>query len=285
VPSTSITNRSPALAWFGLRRGARAWRATLTAFISDSLVYRANAVIWILTDVVTAVTMPLIWLASYNGRHEIQGFSPSQMVVYYLVILAVTSFVESHMMWEMSSDIKQGRFNNYLIRPFSYIGYTYAGNLGYRVVRTTVALPIFALVVLAFHHYIPPTMHFNIGPVFWLSVLLGHFVSFVVTYSMGLLSLWLYEARSVYNFYYLPQMIFSGQIAPLALLPHAFRVLVNYLPFPYTLAFPANVFLMRLSRLDVLLGLGAQLFWIVVGLVAALLLWRGGLRRYTAFGV
>ncbi|MGO8672344.1 MAG: ABC transporter permease [Capsulimonadaceae bacterium] len=266
----------------------RPWRtfgAVLAAFVQDGLVYRANAVIWILTDVVTAVTMPLIWLASFNGRHSIHGYDPSQMVLYYLVILGLSSLVQSHIMWEMADDVKQGKFNVYLIRPFPYLAYAYAMNLGWRLMRTMIALPIFALVVLAFHRYLPSTLHVNTGVVFWLAFLLGHLLDFILTFTVGLLSLWLYEARSVFNFYYMPVLIFSGQIAPLALYPSALQACIHYLPFPYTLAFTANIFMERVGGRAILEGFMVQVSWIVIMLALSALLWRGGVRRFTAFGI
>jgi ABC-2 type transport system permease protein len=266
-------------------RNLRTWRAVFSTFLQESMVYRANMVIWILTDVVTAVTMPLIWLASYNGRASIHGFSPSQMVVYYLVILGLTSLIEAHVMWDMASEVKQGKFNQYVLRPMSFASYMFAANLGWRLVRTVLAVPLFALVTLAFHHYLPSTMQVNAGPKFWLAVVLGHLVSFWTTYALGLLSLWLYEVRAIYNLYYLPVIIFSGQVAPLALFPAALQQVARFLPFGYTLAFPANIFLKRISPEALMFGYGMQLFWIAVASAAAVMLWRGGVKRFTAFGV
>jgi ABC-2 type transport system permease protein len=272
--------RSPGAAW-------RKWRTVLGLFFQDGLVYKANAFIWILTDLVTAVVMSLIWLASYNGRTQIHGFAPGDMVVYYLLVLALTGFIESHIMWDMSNDVKQGKFNVYLLRPYSFLAYMYAANLGWRLMRTLLSIPLFALVALAFRHYLPVwgSGHYHVGPLFWLAVLLGHGVSFTLTYAMGLLSLWLYEARAAYNFYYLPLLICSGQIAPLVLLPLGLQRIIQWLPFPYTLAFPAGLFLGKVSGDEVYRGLAAQVLWLGLSLLIAFGLWHGGLRRYTAFGV
>jgi ABC-2 type transport system permease protein len=270
-----------------LARGWHKWRVVMAMFFQDGLVYKANTLIWIMTDVVTAVTMPLIWLASYNGRSSLHGYTPSEMVVYYLVVLSLTGFIESHVMWDMANDVKQGKFNNYLIRPYPMLAYMYASNLGWRVMRTLLGLPLFVIVALAFRHYLksPGPWHYDIGPLFWLSVALGHGVSFFCAYTLGLLSLWLYEARSVYNLYYLPMLIFSGQIAPLALLPHILVRGVQWLPFPYTIAFPADIFLGHVSGPQLWAGLAAQAAWIGIGALCASALWRGGVRRYTAFGI
>ncbi len=265
----------------------RKWRALVGMFVQDGLAYKANLIIWILTDAVTATVMPLIWLASYNGRGQIQGFSPSDMVLYYLVLLGLTGFIQSHVMWDMAGDVKSGKFNSYLIRPLSFMTYMLASNLGWRVMRTLLTVPLLALVAFGFRHYLPDlgAGHYHIGPVFWLAVVLGHLVSFTLSYALGLLALWLYEVRSLFNFYYLPLVILSGQLAPLALLPSALTRFALWTPFPYTLAFPTDIFLGRLSLERIEMGLAAQAVWILISLFTASALWRGGVRRFAAFGI
>ncbi len=265
----------------------RKWRALVGMFVQDGLAYKANLIIWILTDAVTAMVMPLIWLAAYNGRGQIQGFSPSEMVLYYLVMLGLTGFIQSHVMWDMAGDVKSGKFNIYLIRPLPFVMYMLASNLGWRAMRTLLTVPLLALVAFGFRHYLPDlgAGHYRIGPVFWLSVVLGHLVSFTLSYALGLLALWLYEVRSLFNFYYLPLLILSGQLAPLALLPPALTRFALWTPFPYTLAFPTDIFLGRLSSGRIEMGLFAQAVWIIISLLAASVLWRGGVRRFAAFGI
>ena len=273
---------------------ARAWRkwAPVVAgmFFQDGMVYKANTLVWIMTDVVTAVTMPLIWLASYNGRAMIHGYTPTQMVVYYLTVLALTGLIESHVMWDMATDVKQGKFNNYLIRPYPMLEYMFTANLGWRLMRTLLSLPLLVLVALAFHHYLPHSSsvaQYHWGPAFWLAVVLGHMISFLLSYGLGLLSLWLYESRSIYELYYLLMLIFSGQIAPLTLLPPFLLNVIAWLPFPYVISFPVQIFLGRVS----LTGAMARLRRANVldrcrrGVPPRSYFWRGGVRRFTAFGI
>ncbi|HEX5323827.1 MAG TPA: ABC-2 family transporter protein [Capsulimonadaceae bacterium] len=262
------------------------WWAVYSVFFQDALVYKANATIWLMTDTVPAILMPLIWLNSYNGRATIGGFTPSAMVVYYMVVLFLTCVVESHIMWDMNNDVKQGKFNVYLTRPYSYMAYAYASNLSWRLMRTIMFVPLFAVVLWLFHPWVRwnPQLY-DFGWRFWLAVVLGHVVSFGLTYAMGLLSLYLVEARSVYNFYYLPLVIFSGQIAPLTFFPQWMLTLARFLPFSYTLSLPAQIFIGHVHGRDVWMGYAGQLAWIAVSFSAAALLWRGGLKRYTAFGI
>ncbi|HCE01185.1 MAG TPA: hypothetical protein DER07_09105, partial [Armatimonadetes bacterium] len=64
-------------------------------YFQDGIAYRASGLIWITTDVVTAVTMPLVWASAAKGGY-IQGFSAGDFVVYYLSMLMIASFVTSH---------------------------------------------------------------------------------------------------------------------------------------------------------------------------------------------
>jgi ABC-2 type transport system permease protein len=267
-------------------RAIRLWGIVYGLFFQDALVYRANAFIWLLTDTVPAVIMPLMWLASYDGRATIGGFSPSSMVVYYMVILFLSCTVESHIMWDMATDIKDGKFNSLLTRPNSYMAYCYAGNVAWRLLRTFVFVPLFAVVLFLFHRWVHwDASDYNFGWQFWLAMILGHFVSFAISYCLGLISLYVIEARSIYMFYYLPLILFNGQIAPLSFFPPGIVKVILFLPFNYTLGFPAQVFIKQVAGAHYWQLLAVQVTWLVLALVTASALWRGGLKRYTAYGI
>jgi ABC-2 type transport system permease protein len=269
-----------------LQAPLRKWLQLYGLFFQDAIVYRANAVIWLMTDTVPSVLMPLVWLASYNHRPTIGGFTPSQMVVYYIVVLFLTCAVESHIMWDISNDIKAGLFNVWLTRPVNYMAAMYASNVSWRLMRTVIFIPLFFAVVAVFHQWVRFTPNaYDLSWRFWLAVVLGHVVSFLTSYSMGLIALTVVEARSLYNFYYLPLVIFNGQIAPLSCFPPAIAHIAYMLPFGYTIAFPAQVFLKHVSEPMLLRGYAMQVMWIALAAILARTLWRIGLKRYTAYGI
>ena len=267
-----------------LVRGARKWWRIFSVFAQDALAYRAVAVIWILTDAIPALVMPLIWLAAFNGRAEIAGFAPSQITAYYLVLLFITNLVQCHQMWEMAQDIKEGRFSSYLIRPFSYGTMNYLSFLAWRIMRTALFLPIFAVAVYLFRGNLQ-WQDYYLGWPFFASVALGHLVSFFISYAMGLLALHFVETRSLFNFWYMPLLVFSGQVAPLAMFPPTVQRIAEVLPFRYTVALPTEIFLGRLSPSQMQQGLLWQLAWIGIAYVIGWLLWRTGVKRFTGVGL
>jgi ABC-2 type transport system permease protein len=56
------------------------------------------------------------------------------------------------------------------------------------------------------------------------------------------------------------------------------------MPFRWTVAFPVELLLGRLTPLQALEGLGAQAAWLAAGLLLLRIVWRAGVRVYTAVG-
>ena len=79
-------------------------------------------------------------------------------------------------------------------------------------------------------------------------------------------------------------LFLSGQMAPLTLFPAPIQVLAAVLPFRWMISFPAELLLGRLTPLDTLTGLGAQMAWVVLAFVLMRIMWRAGIRIYSAVG-
>jgi len=56
------------------------------------------------------------------------------------------------------------------------------------------------------------------------------------------------------------------------------------LPFRYMVGFPVEVLTGQLDRADLLAGFALQGFWTAVAILLYRVMWRSGLRRYTAVG-
>lgn len=266
-----------------MERTLRHWRAVLAIYVQDGLAYRASALIWVLTDVTTAVTMPLVMAAAAAGG-AIQGYDGQAFILYYLTMLMVTSFVTSHFMWEIANEIKEGVFSVYLVRPISFFQFMAMRNLAWRVVRTIIFMPLFASLVLLYaNHLGGASLH--LGPVFWLSVVLGHLVSFTFVMAIAMIALFIQEAQAVFELYYVPMLFLSGQLFPVALLPDWARALALAFPFYYTTGLPTEIAVGRLAAGGEWPLIGGQVAWIVGSYLAYRVLWRLGLRHYSGVGM
>lgn len=261
----------------------RKWWAVFCIYFQDGIAYRASGLIWITTDLVTAVTMPLVWASAAKGGY-IQNFSASDFVLYYLCMLLLTSFITSHIMWELADEIREGRFSSVLVRPISFFQYTFFRNLAWRVIRPMLFAPIFFVLLWAYRDYLAGA-RVHLGWEFWASLILGHVVSFVTVIMMSMIALFVQEATSIFELYYVPMLFLSGQLFPVSLLPAWAKVFTKAFPFYYTTGAPTEILVGRLHGAAAHEALIWQCGWIAVGYFLAKVLWKKGLRYYTGVGM
>lgn len=258
--------------------------ALMRIYIEESLAYRASAFIWMLTDVTHCLVMPLVWLSAYNGREAIAGYQPGEMVTYYVLMAFVTNFIVSHLMWDLSWEIKEGVLSQWLLRPVPVFWMLFARNLSWRAIRMVLFVPV-AGVGLWYYSRLTTLSLFHLGWEFWLSTVLGHLVSFWVAYALACLAFWLQEVQSVFSLYYVPMLLLSGWVAPIALMPSWLQVVATVMPFRYTTAVPTEIALGKLQGGLLWAQIGVQCLWILLAMSMAWVLWRVGLRRYTGVGM
>lgn len=265
------------------RNRLRQWAAVVRIYLADLLAYPATVTIWVLTDVVGAVVGPLVWLAAKH-QGQIAGYTPEALVLYYVSMLLVGGFVTSHFMWDIGMEIKEGQFTAHILRPLSYLEYTLCRNFAWRLGRTAVTMPWFLLIAFAYAATLGSSpVHW--GWETWASILLGHLVSISTVLALAMLALYVEEARTVFELYYLPMLFLSGQMFPVAMLPSWAQGLVRSTPFYYTTGLPTEILVGKVSGAQAHAGMLVQAAWVVGGLVLYSLLFRGGMRRYTAVGM
>ncbi len=250
----------------------------------DGLAYRAAAVIWILTDVFPAVIMPLVFISATPPGGTIAGFTASQFVLYYLGMITVVNFVVSHLMWDLAWEVKEGFFSVNLLRPVSYFQVCFLRNLAWRCLRTVLFLPILLVLIAIYKGYLTGA-HVYLGWHFWCALILGHLVSFTLIFMLSLFALFLEETRTIFELYYFPMLFLSGQLFPVNVLPEWATSLAKVLPFYYTSGVPTEILIGKLLPEQASLALMSQAGWVLVHLLLASVLWRLGLRHYTAVGM
>lgn len=266
---------------------AATWRkasALFTIYFQEGLAYRASGIIWVMTDVTTAITMPLVWASANKGNEAISGFGTSDFVLYYLCMLLIQCFVTSHVMWDIAMEIKEGQFATALLRPMDWYLATFVRNLAWRVFRPVLFLPFFVLFLFLYRGLLGDA-HIVLSPAFFLSVILGHLVSFALATAIAMVALFTQEAMSIFELYYLPLLLLSGNVFPIAVLPPWAQSLAHALPFYATVGAPTEMLVGRTPAAAVPGVLAMQLFWVVVSYALYRVLWRKGLKVYAGVGM
>jgi ABC-2 type transport system permease protein len=115
-------------------------------------------------------------------------------------------------------------------------------------------------------------------------LLLAFILRFLLEWTLALSAFWTTRTGAINQIYFVLVLFLSGQIAPIALFPYPIRVAAAVLPFRWMIGFPVELLLGRLTLGDALTGLMAQAAWLCVSLVLLRIVWRAGVRVYSAVG-
>jgi ABC-2 type transport system permease protein len=101
---------------------------------------------------------------------------------------------------------------------------------------------------------------------------------------IGMLNFWTTRGAAVFDLYMATEMLLSGRLVPLQLMPGWVQTLADFLPFKWTFYFPIHSLVGDLSTESLLWGLGAQALWVGIGLVLFHFAWRAAVKHFSAVG-
>lgn len=262
-----------------LRRALRAYPTLLRVGLAGAIAYRAEMLVWMLTT-----TMPLVSLALWSavaaaapvGRFTQQGFA-----AYFLATLVVRQLTGSWLVWEMNMDIRSGALSRRLLKPIHPLIAYSAENIAALPLRALLSAPIALVALFAFE--LPPVDAWTLF--LWAASLLGAWlINFCTMAAIGSLAFFLENSTAVYELWLLAFMLLSGYLLPLELFPPALAAVTHALPFRYTVAFPVELITGLIQGRAALVDLAVQWAYVAGSAVAAVVAFRAGIRRFSAYG-
>jgi ABC-2 type transport system permease protein len=109
-------------------------------------------------------------------------------------------------------------------------------------------------------------------------------IFFNLHYCVGLLAFWIDGALALEPLLWYLYVILGGSIVPLDLFPAVIRDILHWLPFAYILDFPVQLMMGRLDGAGIWQGFLLQYGWVGALIVTRQLIWRAGLKRFSAAG-
>ncbi|MFZ0409411.1 MAG: ABC-2 family transporter protein [Cyanobium sp.] len=249
------------------------------------LEYRAETALWALSGI-----LPFIMLGIWDQLAEAPGAGPTssglgldrlQLSRYFLCAFVARQFSVAWVVYAFEEDALQGRLSPYLLQPLQPLWRYVAAHLAEQVTRlpfvVIIAAVFFLLQPQAF--WIPTPTRFLAG---LLAIWLAFTINFLLQSCIAILCFWSERASALERLLFIPYLFLSGLVAPLEVFPPAWRAAAHWTPFPYMVAFPARI----LSGAPVAMAasFAAMAAWIALLLPITLLLWRAGVRRYSAMG-
>jgi ABC-2 type transport system permease protein len=262
------------------------YRKVFNIGLQNTFVYRWNFLLRSLFGLVPLAGTVLIWRAIFSGTGESVGsYDYNGMIWYFLMVILVDNLVTpTEDEWQIAADIREGQISAFLIKPLNYLGYRFALFISYRLVYTLVTVLPLGLAFFWFRDVIVLPKSVATWPLFFLSAAMSACISFLISYTLALTAFWILEISTIVFILYSFEYFLSGQTFPLDIMPGWFQAILQWLPFPYELFFPVQVFLERVQGAALWRGLAIQAGWVVIVYAISQQVWRRGIRRYQAVG-
>lgn len=249
---------------------------TLTkVFYAYMLEYRAEIVIWMLAGILPFILMGVWMKVAQSG-----GMEPVEFARYFLAVFITHELVVVWVIWEFESHVVNGMLSPYLLQPLDPFWRYVALHVSERLAR----FPFMVILVLLFFMLYPKA--------FWIPdasrlslyifvVILVFLLRFLIQYTLSFLAFWVERVSQFENLMFAIYMFLSGYFAPISMFPDTIRNFAKFTPFPYMIHLPVSIITGKdFNPLDlVILTLWLILFWVLNRI-----LWRIGLKRYSAMG-
>jgi ABC-2 type transport system permease protein len=215
------------------------------------------------------VAGPLTGLAVWSGN-----------AAYFVALMAVQLLTASYENHTFGNSVYDGKVSHDLLKPQPVVVGPLGENLAIRCWLAVFGLPLAASAAVA------------TGSAYrWSSVLLAMpallgaaVLRFLWTWLLALAAFWTERVHALATFGNVLVFVLGGAAAPLSELPGPWRSVCRLLPFHPMLGLPADIGTGTVRGPAVGAALLTQLAWILVAAAAAVVVWRAGVRRYTAVG-
>jgi ABC-2 type transport system permease protein len=283
----------PVLAGFQPLRALRKYAKIVRISLIERMTYRGDFFLSTFLRFLPMLTTILLWEAIFDGvRHtdpsgqaDIAGFNRHEMIAYLLLVHLSRMFSSMPGLAPgIARDIRDGTLKKYLLQPIDMIAYLVSYRVAHKIAYiATSAFPYAVLFFLCRHYF--HTFPDGLTLLAYLaSLFMGFLVGFFFEASMGMIGFWFLEVTSFLYVVNTVNFFISGHMFPLDMLPAPWSTVLKSLPFQYMAYFPAAVFLGKVQGPELAYGLLAELAWALFFIGLARVLYRLGLRQYSAYG-
>lgn len=251
--------------------------------IQTQFQYRAAMYMYTLGMVAEPTIYLVVWttIARTHGG-AVGGVTVGAFAAYYIVwtLVRMMNIVFTPFGWEWR--VRDGQFSGWLVKPMHPIHYDLASFAGQKIPWLVLYLPIAVALSLVFHPAIHPGALAVV--VFLVAIWGAYVIRSMNSFALGMITFWTTRVAAIFQVWFLAELLLSGRLLPLPLMPHWAQVLAAWLPFKWTFYFPIEALVGNMPAASLLGGLGMQALWTAVMGTVVFGAWRIALRQYTAVG-
>jgi ABC-2 type transport system permease protein len=251
--------------------------------LATMFVYRASLLIWMIGQVLEPLVYLIVWsIVSTVSGGSVGGYTAADFAAYFILLMLVNQVTYTWIMYEFEYRIREGVLSFALLKPVHPIHSDIADNISSKLITT----PFMILVALG----LAAIFHPSLAPAPWaiacffLALLLAFAIRFLLEWTLALSAFWTTRVGAVNQIYFVLMLFLSGQFAPLTLFPLPVQIVSYILPFRWLISYPIDLISGRLTPSQALIGLGAQVAWLAVSYLLFRIVWRAGVKIYSAVG-
>jgi ABC-2 type transport system permease protein len=272
-----------------LTLGFRKYTKILRASLVERMAYRGDFFFSTFLRFLPMLTTILLWHAIYQGAGEDSTLNAKftlQQMISYLLLVHISRMFSSMpgLAHGIARDIRDGNLKKYLLQPIEMIPFLLSYRIAHKIAYiVTSALP-YAVLFFLCRDYLPAWPDWPTFAGYVVALLLAFLIGFFFEAAIGMIGFWFLEVTSFLYVINTLSFFVSGHMFPLDLLPAPWDSILKSLPFSYLAYFPAAVFVGKIHGEELIRGLVIAAFWALAFIVLARVLYRFGLRHYSAYG-
>ncbi len=255
----------------------------LTTFrisIRNAFYYKKNILGGIIMYSLFVYTFFLLWSAVYKNT-EIAGYSFKQMIWYFCTTEIIAMSTGGGIFYQMGQDIKSGSVAYQLGRPYSYLWYQFANNMGTVISRLIMFISIAVIlgtILVGVPSFVTPISFLF----FILSMALALIVQFFTMVSIGLTAFFTEENRPFF-FIYSKLVLILGTFLPIEFFPDWMENILRFMPFSLITWGPAKMFV-DFSYEHAAFTFSALSVWAVVLILVSFGIFKKGVSKIHVHG-
>lgn len=252
-------------------------------YFQISMAYPLSILIWILILFIEPIIMITVWQqVSKNGISL--PLTLSQIISYYLLSTLYYRLTQVWSLGKISKEIFKGNFLHFVLLPIHYFKIDFAHNIGLKVTRLIIIIPIFLLTIFLYRENFVIQLSGKSSVLLILSLITGFVLQSVLENVLSLLAFWFERMEKITELYSFFSSFLSGALIPLVFFPREVAFLFNILPYRYFLSFPLEITLGTLSDKEIVNGFFITFIWLVTLFLLYLNMYPKALKKYTGVG-
>lgn len=251
------------------------------------LTYRIENYAYRLSDLFELLALLAVWTIAYrNTGSAISGYSQAEMTTYVLVGWLFAYVGRNYGLGNhVADDIFEGRISNFLVKPISYLKHVVFLSISRSSLSLFYAVVIQGAVIFVFSKYII----FDWEPIrltlIFLMLVVSYFINVFFGMIIGMIAFWTQRITGIDYTVGMIYRLLAGVYFPIILLPEIFLKIDKLFPFIYTMYFPANIYLGKISIEEGFVGLGVEIIWLFIFYGIIKIMWKRGIKKYEGVGI